>query len=77
MVSYHKRKISEAKHECSRAPWYKKYICIGTGFKIAYHGTAIGGLYVAYGVAEGVLKAAEYFLRGVQAVIKASYSTDL
>ena len=55
-------------------PWYKKYICIGTGFKIAYHGAAIGGLYVAYGVATGVLKAAKYFLKGVQAVIKVSSS---
>ena len=69
-LSYHQRKIEEAKQECSRAPWYKKYICIGTGFKIAYHGVAIAGLEIARGVALGVLEAARYFLKGVQAIIK-------
>ncbi|XP_028405118.1 uncharacterized protein LOC114527617 [Dendronephthya gigantea] len=69
-INYHKRKIEEAKRECSRAPWYKKYICIGTGFRIVYHGGVIAALYVAYGVAKGVLAAANLFLRGVSAIIK-------
>ena len=76
-VSEHKGYIETAKRECRDAPWYKKYICIGTAAKIAYHGLAIGGLYVAYGTAKVVLKAAEYFLKGVQALVKVSTSEDL
>ena len=76
-VRYHERKIAEAKNECSRAPWYKKYICIGTAAKVTYHGLAVGGLYVAYGTAKAVLKAANFFLKGVQAVIKVSSPNDL
>ena len=76
-ISYHKRKNEEAKNECRRAPWYKKYICIGTAAKVTYHGLAIGGLYVAHGTAKAVLKAANFFLKGVQAVIKVSSPNDL
>ena len=71
-LSYHKRKIEDAKHECSRAPWYKKYICIGTGFKILYHGGIIVGLWIAHGVATLALKAADLFLEGVKGIIKVS-----
>ena len=76
-ISYHKRKIEEAKNECSRAPSYKKYICIGTAAKVTKHGLAIGGLHVAHGTAKAVLKAARFFLKGVQALIKVSSPNDL
>lgn len=69
---YHQRKINEAKNECRRAPWYKKYICIGTGFKIVYHGGIIATLWISEKVAVGVLEAAKWFLEGVKGIIKAS-----
>ena len=67
---YHERKIQEAKNECWRAPWYRKWVCIGTGFRIIYHGVIIGGLWIGWAVATGVLKLADLFLEGVKFAIK-------
>ncbi|CAB3996010.1 Hypothetical predicted protein [Paramuricea clavata] len=69
-INYHGQKIEEAKRECRKAPWYKKYICVATAGKLIYHGGIIAGLEIARVAADAVLDAAKFFLKGVQDVIK-------